>query len=273
LICESAYIDWISLKVPLLLLGWHSVQVVLAVFAPPRMFVVAVAVQVDPQLLLRVVLYAGVSHVVQPVQRARHDVRQLVLGQVLVDVLRLLQQLADVRPRPHAVGQPSSCVPHKREDGHAGRPLAFEQRVVPGLASQHGQFFGDGRYCDLPAVLARVDPGLGRVGVPLELLPAVVLDPLVVLGPDWQRDLVHGGLLVDLLLAQRQQLLLPLDLAVVIAEVDSRVILLVDEVVHFLLSFRALAVLRHILDGLEVVEAFHRAPLFFEGELLRLGGR
>jgi hypothetical protein len=65
--------------------------VLFPIIPPPRMVTTPVQMQVNPQLLLRVIFHTRVRHIMQPIQRARHYVRYLVFGQGLVYVLRLLQ--------------------------------------------------------------------------------------------------------------------------------------------------------------------------------------
>ncbi len=54
----------LSFKIPLLFLRRNAIQIVLAILTPSRVLVISIAVQVDPQLFFRIVLYAGVSHIV-----------------------------------------------------------------------------------------------------------------------------------------------------------------------------------------------------------------
>ena len=68
-------VKWPSFEIPLLFLGRRTLQIIVTVLAPPRMLVVSIAVQVYPQLFLRIVLHARVSHVVQSVQGTRHNIR------------------------------------------------------------------------------------------------------------------------------------------------------------------------------------------------------
>jgi len=68
-------LKWPSFEIPLLFLGRRTLQIIVTVLAPPRMLVVSIAMQIYPQFLLRIVFHTCISHVVQSVQGARHDVR------------------------------------------------------------------------------------------------------------------------------------------------------------------------------------------------------
>lgn len=72
--------------------------------------------------------------------------------------------------------------------------------MVAGLAGEDRELLGHRSNRDFPAVFAVVDPRLGGIGVPLKLLSPVIVNPLAILGPDGQGDLVHGGLLINLFL-------------------------------------------------------------------------
>ena len=63
---------------------------------------------------------------------------------VLVDVLALFEQLADVCPAADAVGQLRGCVADEAEDGDVGGPLGLQQVVLAGLRV-HRAFLADRR--------------------------------------------------------------------------------------------------------------------------------
>lgn len=144
--------------------------------------------------------------------------------------------------------------------------------MVSWFAGEDREFLGHRRNCDFPPILAAVDPRLGGIGVPLKLLPPVILNPLAILWPNGQSDLIHGCLLIDLFFSQSQQFLLSFHLRSVVSEVHPRIVLLIYEVIHLLLGFSCLTVLGYVFNGGEVVEAFDRTSVVFVDELLSFGG-
>ena len=136
--------------------------------------------KVNPKLLLRVVLDAGIFFVMQPVQGSADDVVEgPIISALHFEPLTLLNQLHDVSPCADPVGKSTRCVSRKAEQRDYGRPVLKQALMVSGfLVGLLLLLFNDRPHDRSSAILVVVDPRPRRVLVAFFFLIAVDLHPL-----------------------------------------------------------------------------------------------
>jgi len=145
--------------------------------------------------------------------------------------------------------------------------------MISWLAGQNRKFFCDRSNSDLSSIFTSVDPGFSWIGVSLELLFSVILNPLVIFRFTWKGDFVHRCLLIDFILSESKKLFLTFHLAVIISKENSRSKLVINKIVQLLLSLCSLTVFTKVFNRGEIIYGFNRTDFILNNDSFRFHHR